>query len=127
MEETPSNPNPTAKQLAAEQPADVSPQELTLDQKLAEVAQERAAEHRESYGTAKTENLRDTGRWRVLLPGFVVLCCLAVLATPLIILGLLVYNSPAFIWVWMVMLLIELGIAAIIIRGLWKIFIPWPS
>jgi hypothetical protein len=109
MDETPSTPNPTATQL-------------TADQNRAEVAQERATEHRESYGTAKTENLRDTGRWRILLPGFVVLCCLAVLAIPLIILGLLVYNSPAFIWVWLVMLLIEVGIAAIIIRGLVKIF-----
>ncbi|HET9920685.1 MAG TPA: hypothetical protein VFQ30_12630, partial [Ktedonobacteraceae bacterium] len=29
-----------------------------------------AQEHRQAYGTAKTENLRDSGLWRVLLPAF---------------------------------------------------------
>jgi len=50
-----------------------------------------------------------------------------VLAIPVIILVLLFYNSPSFVWAWVTMLVIELAIAAVIIRGLWKIFIPWPS
>jgi len=91
------------------------------------LGQELAVEHRQAYGTAKTENLRDSGLWRILLPGFVLLCCLAVLAIPVIILVLLFYNSPSFVWAWVTMLVIELAIAAVIIRGLWKIFIPWPS
>lgn len=114
MAETPSSPNPSAQSVTAEQ----SPTAL---------GQELAVEHRQAYGTAKTENLRDSGLWRILLPGFVLLCCLAVLAIPIIILALLLRNSPSFVWVWVTMLVIEVAIAAIIIRGLWKIFIPWPS
>jgi len=114
MAETPSSPNPSAQIASSEQ----SP---------AALGQELAVEHRQAYGTAKTENLRDSGLWRILLPGFVLLCCLAVLAIPVIILVLLFYNSPSFVWAWVTMLVIELAIAAVIIRGLWKIFIPWPS
>ncbi len=29
---------------------------------------------RQAYGTAKTENLRDSGLWRILVPGFVTSC-----------------------------------------------------
>ena len=114
MAETPSKPNPSAQAVSSEQ----SPTALR---------QEPAVEHRQAYGTAKTEDLRDRVTWRILLPGFVVLCCLAVLAIPVIILALLIHNSPSFVWVWVTMLVIELAIAAVIIRGLWKIFIPWPS
>ncbi len=114
MAETPSSPNPSAQIVSTEK----SP---------ATLGQELAVEHRQAYGTAKTENLRDSGLWRILLPGFVLLCCLAVLAIPVIILVLLFYNSPSFVWAWVTMLVIELAIAAVIIRGLWKIFIPWPS
>src|SRR5207247_5869125 len=81
-----------------------------------------AVEHREAYGTAKTENLRDSGWWRILLPGFVVLCCLAVLAIPLIILALLLRNSPAFICTWVVLRIIEFCVAAISIRAFICIF-----
>src|SRR5947207_833889 len=45
-----------------------------------------ATEHRQAYGTAKTENLRDSGLWRIILPAFVALLCIALLAVPLIIL-----------------------------------------
>lgn len=114
MAETPSSPNPSA-------------QPVTTEQSPTALGQELAVEHRQAYGTAKTENLRDSGLWRILLPGFVLLCCLAVLAIPIIILALLLRNSPSFVWVWVTMLVIEVAIAAIIIRGLWKIFIPWPS
>ncbi len=94
----------------------------TTGQSPAAQGQELVSEHRQAYGTAKTENLRDTGLWRILLPGFVGLCCLAVLAIPLIILGLLLHNAPAFTWTWIVMLIIEVSVAAILIRGFVKIF-----
>src|SRR5690242_21078138 len=72
-------------------------------------------EHRQAYGTAKTENLRDSGAWRFVLPAFVVLLCLALLAIPLLILGPLLYGSLApqqhvqLTWVWIVMILLEVG------------------
>jgi hypothetical protein len=87
-----------------------------------------STEHRQAYGTAKTENLRDSGVWRFVLPAFVVLLCLALLAIPLLILGPLLYGSLApqqhvqLTWVWIVMILIEVGTAAVIIWGLVKIF-----
>jgi len=99
-----------------------SVEQSTAEQSPIALGQELASEHREAYGTAKTENLRDSGLWRFLLPGFVVLCCLAVLAIPLIILALLLRNSPAFIWTWIVMLIIEVGIAAVLIIGFYRIF-----
>ncbi len=86
-------------------------------------------EHRQAYGTAKTENLRDSGLWRFALPAFVMLLCLALLAIPLLILGPLLYGSLApqqhvqLTWIWIVMILIEVGIAAVIIWGLVKIFL----
>ena len=85
-------------------------------------------EHRQAYGTAKTEYLRDSGLWRFLLPAFVVLLCLALLALPLLILGPLLYGSLTtqqhvqLSWVWIVMVVIEVGTAAVIIWGLVKIF-----
>jgi len=97
-------------------------EQSTGEQSPTALGQELASEHREAYGTAKTENLRDSGLWRILLPGFVVLCCLAVLAIPLVILALLLRNSPGFVWTWIVMLIIEIGVAAILIRGFIRIF-----
>ena len=86
-------------------------------------------EHREAYGTAKTENLRDSGAFRVILPGFVVLLCLALFAIPLIILIPLFVNSldpnaaTHYVgWLFVVMAIIDLSVAALIIRGLIKIF-----
>ena len=92
-----------------------------------------AIEHREAYGTAKTENLRDNGLWRILLPAFVVACCLILLAFPLIILTPLFFNSLSstaaaniahtpLTWIWITMVIIEAAIIAIVIRGLIKIF-----
>ena len=95
----------------------------------------KAQEHRKAYGTAKTENLRDSGAWRILLPAFVVLCCLAILAIPLIILVPLLYNSldpraasnsvahVQLVWVWIVMAIIEVGLAVVIGYGLLRIFV----
>ena len=92
-----------------------------------------ATEHREAYGTAKTENLRDNGLWRIILPAFVVVCCLILLSFPLIILTPLFFNSlnsnaaanianTPLTWIWIVMVIIELTIIVIVIRGLIKIF-----
>ncbi len=93
---------------------------------------ERAVEHRESYGTAKTENLSDSGLWRFILPAAVVVFCIALIIIPLIILIPLLSNSIAavstggkeggLIWLWITMIILELAICAIIIRGLAKIF-----
>ena len=92
-----------------------------------------ATEHREAYGTAKTENLRDNGLWRFLLPAFVVFCCLVLLSFPLIILTPLFFNSlnansaaniagTPLTWIWITMVIIEAVIIVIVIRGLIKIF-----
>src|SRR5579875_3097478 len=84
------------------------------------------SERRQAYGTAKTENLQDSGLWRIILPGFVILCCLAMLAIPLIILIPLLSNSVSnnisLVWLWIVLIVLDVSIAAIAIRGLLKIF-----
>jgi uncharacterized membrane protein YcjF (UPF0283 family) len=87
-------------------------------------------DHRIAYGSAKTENLRDSGWWRIVLPAFVVLLCIAVLAIPQIILIPLFVNSldvnaqtHNLTWLWTTMIVLEIGIAAIIIYGLLKIFL----
>jgi hypothetical protein len=118
--------------------SDTSPGKPLTAQEMASTSPDVAAEKpasqaRQAYGTAKTENLRDSGLWRIILPTFVALCCLAVLAIPLIILIPLLSNSlnPSaaantaghpLSWLWIVMIIIVLGIAAVIIRGLVKIF-----
>ena len=93
---------------------------------------ERAIEHRQSYGTAKTENLSDSGLWRFILPAAVVVFCIALIIIPLIILIPLLSNSIAavgtggkeggLIWLWITMIILELAICAVVIRGLTKIF-----
>ena len=37
---------------------------------LPESTEVAATEHRQAYGTSKTENLRDSGLWRIILPAF---------------------------------------------------------
>ena len=98
------------------------------------VASEKpAAEHRQAYGTAKTENLRDNGLWRIILPAFVLICMLILISFPLIILTPLFFNSlnsnaaanlahTPLTWIWITMVIIEVGIIAIVVRGLIKIF-----
>jgi hypothetical protein len=92
-----------------------------------------ATEHRVAYGTAKTENLQDNGLWRILLPAFVIVCCLILLSFPLIILTPLFFNSLnsnaaanvaniPLTWLWITMVIIEVVIIVIVIRGLIKIF-----
>src|ERR1700733_3349219 len=95
------------------------------------VATQPPTEHREAYGTAKTENLRDSGWWRILLPLVVIGGCLALLAIPLIFLVPLLIKSfdPLYAanvqhtpltWLWIVMILLIAGLDIIIIRGLLK-------
>ncbi|SRR6266487_2358849 len=96
---------------------------------LPESTEVAATEHRQAYGTAKTENLRDSELWRIILPVFVALLCIALLAVPLIILIPLFVRSldptaPThdLWWLWVVMIILELGVAIVIARGLIKIF-----
>ena len=94
----------------------------------------RPIEHREAYGTAKTENLRDSGLWRFILPALVVIFCIILFIIPLMILIPLLYNSlqalnthnateGGLIWLWITMIVVEVGIAIVIARGLLKIFL----
>jgi hypothetical protein len=90
--------------------------------------------HRQAYGTAKTENLRDSGIWRIFLPGFVIAASVILLAFPLIILTPLFLHSldplaaanqlnKPETWIWIVMFLVEISLIAIIVRGLAKTFL----
>jgi ABC-type bacteriocin/lantibiotic exporter with double-glycine peptidase domain len=79
----------------------------------------------ESPEVAATEH-----RWRIILPAFVVLLCVAILAVPLMILIPLFVNSldvnaytHNLTWLWIVMIVLEIGFASIIIFGLLKIFL----
>ena len=94
----------------------------------------QATEHKKAYGTAKTENLQDSGLWRIITPIFVIACCVILFAIPLIILIPLLYTSLDphsasriaginLIWVWITLIVLALGTAAIIVRGLVKIFL----
>ena len=120
MEEQTSSPNVTAEQTQTERAIAAAPEVTT--------------EHRQAYGTAKTENLRDSGLWRILLPALVIIFCLALLAIPLFILIPLLSNSIAAIgtrdsseaqllWVWITMIVLEVILASVIIRGFWNIFL----
>ncbi len=111
---------------ATEQTSMTAPTEKPIPEST-EIA---AAEHRKAYGTAKTENLRDSGLWRIILPAFVILLCIAILAIPLMILVPLFVNSldvsaqtHNLTWLWTTMIVLEMGIAAIVIYGLLKIFL----
>lgn len=86
-------------------------------------------EHRQAYGTAKTENLRDNGAYRVILPVIVVLFSITLFAVPLIILIPLFINALApnaythsIYWIFIVLAFIDVGVAVLLIRGLIKIF-----
>ena len=114
------------EKTTTEQSTMVSPAEKSIPASSEIVA----TEHRTAYGTAKTENLRDSGMWRYILPAFVILLCLAILAVPLLILIPLFVNSldvtshtHSLTWLWLTMIVLEIGIAALIIYGLLKIFL----
>jgi hypothetical protein len=117
-----------AEEAAQVQSAGPSPERAGSEQRA-----EHTQEHRQAYGTAKTENLRDSGWWRFLLPAFVVVACLMLLAFPLFILGPLLATSInansavnqqhiPLTWLWIFMIVIEVGMAALIIWGLVRIF-----
>jgi len=114
------------EKTTTEQSTMVSPAEKSIPASSEVVA----TEHRTAYGTAKTEDLRDSGMWRYILPAFVILLCLAILAVPLLILIPLFVNSldvtshtHNLTWLWLTMIVLEVGIAALIIYGLLKIFL----
>jgi len=121
MDDTTLSPNNPAEQAASKQNIP-----LATTHKV-------TSEHRQAYGTAKTENLRDSGLWRLLLPGIVVLFCLLLLAFPLFILIPLLSNAvnalgtgnhaeASLLWIWITMMVIEVATAILIIWGLCKIF-----
>ena len=98
---------------------------MTSSQNVA--ADKPATEQRQAYGTAKTEDLHDNGLWRIILPGFVLIFCLVLLAFPLIILTPLFLHSLdstsasnqaniPLTWIWITMVIIEIGIIAIVVR-----------
>jgi hypothetical protein len=94
-----------------------------------------AHEHREAYGTAKTENLRTSGLWRILLPTVVGIFALSLFVVPLLILIPLLTNSviairggdpnsaeAQLLWVWITMIVLEMAVCAIIARWAFKVF-----
>ncbi|SRR6266849_264806 len=92
------------------------------------------SEHRQVYGTAKTENLRDSGLWRIILPTVIGLFCLTLFVVPLLILVPLLINSitgiinhdqqeAQLLWIWITMIVIEVAVWAVIAYGLLKAFI----
>ena len=128
MDETTLNANTSNEITATQQSAMATPPPPPSP--TAESTEVAASEHRQAYGTAKTENLRDTGLWRFLLPAFVILGCVALLAVPLLILVPLLINSLdasshtyGLAWLWITMTVLEVGVAALIIWGLTKIFL----
>ena len=106
------------------------PTGVTTEKAVLEASDLAVPEHRKAYGTAKTENLRDSEAWRFLLPAFVIVLCAAVLAIPLIILIPLFVTSlditaytHNLVWLWVTMIVIEVFVAVFIIRGVAKIFL----
>lgn len=94
----------------------------------------QATEQKKAYGTAKTENLRDSGLWRIILPLAVIVFCIVLFAVPLMILIPLLLTSldPQsasrvaginLIWVWTTLIVVALGVAVVIVQGLVKIFL----
>jgi hypothetical protein len=134
MEEKTANASVQAGQPATDTQPDVAPAEQSTGVASAAPSTEKTApESRQALGTAKTENLRDSGLWRILLPVVIVLFCLALLAIPLMFLVPLLFESfnptgptgasgAQLTWVWIVMIVLEVAIAAMIIRGLVRVF-----
>ncbi len=120
----------SSSQVSATQPDDqqtISAQKTAVAGPSAEIA---GTEAKKAYGTAKTENLRDSGLWRILLPGFIIVASLLLLIIPfLILINLLITslaaNSPTaqLTWLWITMIILEVAVAAVIIWGLAKAFL----
>jgi hypothetical protein len=99
-------------------------------------AETTAKEHRQAYGTAKTENLRTSDLWRFLLPTVVVLSAVTLFVVPLVILIPLLFNSLAAIggskpsdqseaqllWVWITMIVLEMAVCVVIARWAFRVF-----
>ena len=101
----------------------------TTSEQLATATQE----HRQAYGTAKTENLRTSDLWRILLPTVVVIFALSLFIVPLLILIPLLSNSLAalsagnqneaqLLWVWITMIVLEMSVCVVIARWAFKVF-----
>lgn len=116
------------------EPAKSTTEQSTVVQEPGPSSERADNDQRKAYGTAKTENLRDSGLWRILLPAVVIICCIALFVIPLVILIPLLYNSIAaigqthaqesqLIWVWITMIVIEMGVFALIARGILKTFL----
>lgn len=113
----------SAAQVAAMQTTSVVPEKHEVPER----------EHRQSYGTAKTENLHDSGLWRIMLPSAVVIFCAALVIIPLGILIPLLYNAVhalstggiegQLIWLWVTLIVIEMGIVYMVLRGIFRIFL----
>ena len=106
----------------------------TLNQMDTATPARAETERRQAYGTAKTENLRDSGLWRIILPAAAIIFCAILFVIPLGILIPLLLNSihalntpgaaeGQLIWLWVTMIVIEIGAAYIIARGILRIFL----
>src|SRR6476660_2787 len=106
----------------------------TLNQMDTATSARAETERRQAYGTAKTENLRDSGLWRIILPAAAIIFCAILFVIPLGILIPLLINSiqalhkpvaaeGQLIWLWLTMIVIEIGTAYIIARGILRIFL----
>ena len=102
-------------------------------QKGAALEQPPAQEHRQAYGTAKTENLRTSDLWRILLPTIVGLFALSLFVVPLLILIPLLTTSiiatgngdtgeAQLLWVWITMIVLEMAVCGVIARWAYKVF-----
>ena len=125
MDEMTSNSQQSNDKTVLDQPTGV-----TIEKAVLEASDLAVPEHRKAYGTAKTENLRDSEAWRFLLPAFVIVLCALVLAIPLIILIPLFVTSldvtaytHNLVWLWVTMIVIEVAVALFIIRGVARIFL----
>ncbi|MBX5449044.1 hypothetical protein [Thermogemmatispora sp.] len=95
----------------------------------------QSTEERHAFGTAKTESLRDSGWWRLAIPAFIILASVALFLVPLVLLITLLittsfngesaaaHQGVPLAWLWITMIVIEVVIAALIARGLLKIFL----
>jgi hypothetical protein len=103
------------------------------EQKNAAPEQPATQEHRQAYGTARTENLRTSGLWRILLPTVVGLFALSLFVVPLLILIPLLTNSitaisggdpqeAQLLWVWITMIILEMAVCVVIARWAFKVF-----
>jgi len=120
---------------SAEPTPDTSATDTTTSAQSINLSAQRAdSEHRQVYGTAKTENLRDSGLWRIILPTVIGLFCLTLFVVPLLILVPLLINSitgivnhdqqeAQLLWIWITMIVIEVAVWAVIAYGLLKAFI----